>query len=259
MATQSRKAQRHTLILEALVLNPSLRVHQLAQTLDVSAETVRRDLDELDESGKINRTYGGAVRTQRFEPALSERLQLKVRERQAIARRAAELLENLDALLIGGGSTTLHFARAIRDVEHPMTVITPAYGVAQELAHNPYFEVLCLPGIFDGREGLVCGPEAIKAIERFQVPVAVLGASGVHPDGISEAMLSAGQVYQAIMANSDRVFVLADASKFNKRALMLLGQWQAKHTLVTDTAPPGELQSAITAAGAVVEVAVVEP
>lgn len=254
MATPSRKTQRQNQILEALVLNPSLRVHQLAEALDVSTETVRRDLAELDDGGKINRTYGGAVRTQRFEPALSERLLLKVNERQAIARRALEMLGNYDALLIGGGSTTLHFARAIRHLEHPMTVITPAYGVAQELSHNPFFEVFCLPGTFEGREGLVYGPETIKAIERFQAPVAVLGASGVNREGISEALLSAAQVYQAIIANSDQVFVLADDSKFNKRALTLLSSWNEKHTLLTNEQPTGELQSAITDGGAQLEV-----
>jgi len=159
VAIPSRKTQRQNQILEKLVLNPSLRVHQLAEALEVSTETVRRDLAELDEGGKINRTYGGAVRTQRFEPALSERLQLKVNERQAIARRALEMLGNYETLLIGGGATTLHFARAIRQLQHPMTVITPAYGVAQELSHNPFFEVFCLPGTFEGREGLVCGPD----------------------------------------------------------------------------------------------------
>ncbi|TAM33707.1 MAG: DeoR/GlpR transcriptional regulator [Burkholderiaceae bacterium] len=239
-------------------MNPSLRVHQLAEALDVSTETVRRDLAELGESGKINRTYGGAVRMQKFEPALSERLLLKVQEREAIARMAVERLGNFDALLIGGGATTLHFARAIRKLEHPMTVITPAYGVAQELSHNPYLEVLCLPGIFHGKEGLVCGPEAIKAIERFHVPVAVLGASGVSREGISEALLSAGQVYQAIMANSDQVFILADSSKFNKRALTLLSSWKSNITLITERPPTDELQSAISESGASVAIAVLE-
>jgi len=254
VAIPSRKTQRQNQILEKLVLNPSLRVHQLAEALEVSTETVRRDLAELDEGGKINRTYGGAVRTQRFEPALSERLQLKVNERQAIARRALEMLGNYETLLIGGGATTLHFARAIRQLQHPMTVITPAYGVAQELSHNPFFEVFCLPGTFEGREGLVCGPQTIKALERFQVPVAVLGASGVNREGISEALLSAGQVYQAMTAIADQVFVLADSSKFNKRALTLFSPWSKKHTLLTNEQPAGELRSAMTDGGAHAEV-----
>ncbi|ABM56451.1 DeoR/GlpR family DNA-binding transcription regulator [Verminephrobacter eiseniae] len=258
MATQSRKSRRQEQILETLLLNPTQRVHQLAQTLRVSAETVRRDLAELAEGGKLSRTYGGALRTQQFEPALSERLLLKVRERQAIARQAAQRLGNMDVLMIGGGATTLHFARAIRRLNHPMTVITPAYSVAQELSRNPCFEVMCLPGIFEGKEGLVCGPEAIKAIERFHVPVAVLGASGVSREGVSEALLSAGQVYQAIMANSDQVFVLADGSKFNKRALTLLGTWQSNITLVTDVQPSGELQTAISQGRVLVEVATLE-
>ena len=77
---QSKKARRQSNILDVLQLDPAKRVTELANELDVSAETVRRDLAELDASGRIKRTYGGAVRIAQFEPALSERLKLHVAE-----------------------------------------------------------------------------------------------------------------------------------------------------------------------------------
>jgi len=255
MARQLRKSQRQEKILAALHLNPSLRVHQLSDTLAVSAETVRRDLAELDESGKIKRTYGGAVRAQEFEPALSERLMLNVRERQAIAERTVGLLRGVEAMLIGGGSTTLHFAKALSATEQPLTVITPAYNVAVELSRNPRIEVICLPGTFDGHEGLVHGPSTISALARFHLPIAVIGASGLHRAGISEAMPGAAEVYQAIITNADRVFIVADSSKFNKRALNLLSDWQDNFTLVTDAEPEGELRAALQDRGARIEIA----
>ena len=85
--TKSRKELRHDRILAAFGANPALRVNRLAEELDVSTETIRRDLAELDRIGRLSRTYGGAVSTgSRFEPALNERLGLHVAERQAIAR-----------------------------------------------------------------------------------------------------------------------------------------------------------------------------
>lgn len=255
MASQLRKSQRQEKILAALHLNPSLRVHQLSEALGVSAETVRRDLAELDDSGKIKRTYGGAVRAQEFEPALSERLMLHVGERQAIAERTVGLLRGVEAMLIGGGSTTLHFAKALSATEQALTVITPAYNVAVELSRNPRIEVICLPGNFDGHEGLVHGPSTISAVAGFHLPVAVIGVSGLHRGGISEAMPGAAEVYRAIISNADRVFIVADSSKFNKRALTLLSDWQDNFTLVTDAEPDGELRAALQDRGARIEIA----
>lgn len=255
MARQLRKSQRQEKILAALHFNPSLRVQQLSNELSVSAETVRRDLAELDDSGKIKRTYGGAVRTQEFEPALSERLMLHVHERQAIAERAVGLLHGVEAMLIGGGSTTLYFAKALGATDQTLTVITPAYNVAMELSRNPRIQVICLPGTFDGHEGLVHGPSTISAVARFHLPVAVIGVSGLHRMGISEAMPSAAEVYQAIINNADRVFIVADSSKFNKRALTLLSEWRENFTLVTDTEPDGELGAALRDRGARIEIA----
>jgi len=255
MARQLRKSQRQERILAALHLNPSLRVHQLSDALSVSAETIRRDLAELDDCGKIKRTYGGAVRTQEFEPALAERLMLNVRERQAIAERTVGMLRGVEAMLIGGGSTTLHFAKALSATEHGLTVITPAYHIAMELSRNPRIEVICLPGTFDGHEGLVHGPSTISALARFHLPIAVIGASGLHGAGISEAMPGAAEVYQAMITNADQVFIVADSSKFNKRALNLVSHWKDNFTLVTDAKPEEELGAALQGSSTSIKIA----
>lgn len=255
MARPSRKTARQDQILASLNVDPAMRVQELAVRLDVSTETVRRDLNDLELSGEIKRTYGGAVRAKRFEPLLTDRLVQQVPQRQSIARCAAERLKGIDTLLIGGGATTFHFARELVEVTYPLTVITPSYGVAVELSRNSLIEVLCLPGIFDGREGLVCGLETVSAIGRYRVPAAVIGASGIAADGISEAMHGPSQIYKAMIETAGNVFVLADGSKFNKRALVLLSAWAPKFTLVTDVAPTGDLLSSLEGGGVQVVIA----
>jgi DNA-binding transcriptional regulator YhcF (GntR family) len=105
------KSERQARIVSELRAAPALRVNDLADRLDVSTETVRRDFTELEERGLINRTYGGAMRPMSLEPALAEREQLMVAERERIASCAVQLVEDNDILMIGGGATTLHFAR----------------------------------------------------------------------------------------------------------------------------------------------------
>ncbi len=242
----SRKEQRHERILASLGANPALRVNQLADELSVSTETIRRDLTELQQVGRISRTYGGAVSaSNRFEPVLNERMGLHVAERRAIARHAALLYAREEALILGGGATMLHFARALREVAHRMTVITPSYPVAAELSQNPAIEVMALPGLFEPQEHIVYGPETLRAIARYAVPRAILGASGVNEAGISEALLNAGEIYSAIMQHADHSVILADQSKFDKRALVLLEGWSADMTLISDQPPRGALASSL--------------
>lgn len=249
-STRSRKELRHVQILAAFDDNPALRVNQLAEDLGVSTETIRRDLAELDHIGRLSRTYGGAVSAnKRFEPALNERLRLHVHERQAIAQAAVARVQGAETMVLGGGATMLAFARGLRATRHRITVITPAYPVAVELATNPLIEVVLLPGIFESQEHLVCGPETIRALERYRAEVAIIGASGLDPSGVSEAMLAAGEIYAAMLAHADHGVVLADHSKFGKRALFLLQGWTPALSLFTDQPPAGALAAALREGG----------
>lgn len=249
--TKSRKELRQGSILAALEGNPALRVNQLAESLAVSTETIRRDLAELDQAGRLSRTYGGAVvASNRFEPLLNDRLLLKVPERRAIARRALEEIADEEALLLGGGATMLQFARALRGIDRRLTVITPAWAIALELSSNPLIEIVLLPGTLEAQERIVCGPDTIRALERYRAPVVLMGASGVSGEGVSEAMLGAGEVYAAMLRSAERSFILADHGKFDKRALVLLTPWHDAMTLVTDREPEGALLAAIRKGGA---------
>ncbi|RWI48954.1 MAG: DeoR/GlpR transcriptional regulator [Mesorhizobium sp.] len=253
---KSRKGIRRDNILAALERNPALRVVQIAEELGVSTETVRRDLTVLESTGRLSRTYGGAVKnTSRFEPALNERLSLKVSERRAIAMAAVSRYATEDALLLGGGATMLQFARALREVQRRITVVTPAYPIAVELAQNPMIEIIMLPGIFEPQEHMTVGPDTSREMDRYKVRTAIIGASGLSAEGVSEALLRAGEVYGAMIEKSEQAVVLADSDKFDKRALVLLTDWNATTTLITDVAPQGALRTALELGGTKVIVA----
>mgnify|MGYP002721222638 FL=1 len=98
---RQEKRDRQAKILDALGRAPSLRVAELALPLQVSTETIRRDLDELTEAGLLNRTYGGAVRPQGSEPAIAERKLINLQERRRIAQAATRLVGDARSLLLG--------------------------------------------------------------------------------------------------------------------------------------------------------------
>ena len=251
---ETKKSRRQDGILAALERNPTIRVKTLADDLCVSTETVRRDLAELDSSGRIQRTYGGAVKTNLFEPALSERLKVKVKQRERIAKHAVLLLGDVDCIFIGGGATTLHFARALQSINRRITVLTASFSVAIELSTNPLIEVMSLPGIVEPTEGLVYGPDTLKFISQYRPRIAVMGASAIDADGVSEALLNAAQVYQAMIDNSEKVIFIADSDKFGQRALQIVAEWGPNKTLVTDQVPENELQTAIEKSGCDIQI-----
>ena len=246
LKNQSKKTRRQTKILDTLKLDPTKRVHELARDLEVSSETIRRDLAELDAEGSIRRTYGGAVRAGTYEPALAERLKLFIRERERIAKRTVELLEGVENLYIGGGATTLHFARTLRSVERHMTILTASFEIALELAGNPLLDVISLPGNVELQEGLVHGPETLRFIEQYNVEATVIGASAADEIGVSEALPSAADVYSAMIRQAERTFVVADSSKIGKTSLKRVLKWDGDTVLVTDTAPPEDFTKAVS-------------
>jgi DeoR/GlpR family transcriptional regulator of sugar metabolism len=244
------KSDRHSRIVAELRALPSLRVNELAALLNVSTETVRRDLAELDERGLINRTYGGAMRPVAFEPALAEREKLMVEERERIAIAALKLVEANDILMIGGGATTLTFARRLAAERDHVTIITHSFSIAMALASNPFHKVLMLPGQYDAREGLIHGPDTIDALQKYRAHRAVLGASGLTAEGPNDANVGPGLIYGAMVRRATRTTILADHSKFERPSLSVYANWSPAMELVTDAAPEGELAAALAAAHA---------
>ena len=244
------KSDRQSRIVSELRAAPALRVNELALMLNVSTETVRRDLAELDERGLINRTYGGAMRPVAFEPALAEREKLLVEERERIAAAAVQLVEPDDILMIGGGATTTIFARRLAAERDHLTVITHAFSVAVALASNPFHKVLMLPGQYDSREGLIHGPDTIDALQKYRAGKAFLGASGLTPEGPNDAGVGPGLIYGAMMRRAAGSVILADHSKFGRPSLTVYGPWSPAVTLVSDSSPDGELGDAMRNSGA---------
>jgi DeoR/GlpR family transcriptional regulator of sugar metabolism len=244
------KSDRQMRIVAELRAAPALRVNELADRLAVSTETVRRDFTELEERGLINRTYGGATRPISLEPAVTERELMMLQERDRIATRAVSLIDNNDILMIGGGATTLHFARRLAAERNHLTIITHAFSIAAVLASNPLHKVLMLPGQYDGREGLITGPDTIDALQKYRASKAVLGASGITSEGASDAGIGPGLIYGAMMRRSAETLIVADHSKIGRSSLAVYGEWSDAVSLVTDMALPPDLQAHLIATGA---------
>jgi DeoR/GlpR family transcriptional regulator of sugar metabolism len=250
------KRDRHERILAELRASATLRASDLALALGVSTETIRRDLAELGAGGLIARTYGGAAaRPFAFEPSVSRRHALLVEERTRIAELAAGLIEPGQVVMIDAGSTTLHFARRLVARGRDLTVVTNCLGVARALGAGPGITVLVCPGRYDAREGSLCGPDAVAHLRRFNANWAVIGASGLTPDGPSEVLPDSAAIKRVMLQRAERSLLLVDHTKYGRLALEVVCPLARIRHLVSDAPPTGELADELARAGVDVRIA----
>ena len=243
------KSQRHEEIIARLNGAPAIRASELAALLEVSGETIRRDLVELDEKGLISRTYGGALRPFALEPEINERSRTMPEERKAIGARLASMIAPNEVLMIGAGATTQHVALQLSMGVGGFTAITHDFNIARTLARNPTISVLFCPGRYHPNEGYVYGAQTIASINSYEANRAIVGATGFSERGINDANDEAGAIYSAMVKRAAEAIVVADNSKFDQRALIVYAQWHEITKLVTDVRPTGRLEDAIESAG----------
>jgi DeoR/GlpR family transcriptional regulator of sugar metabolism len=233
-------AQRQQLILQELQSAGTVRVAVLAEILGVSEMTVRRDIDALDAGGLLLRVHGGAARTDTFsalEPAFASKSTRELAAKAAIAAEAVRLIEPGMTLLISGGTTTFELARILpRDLG--LTVATNSIMVANSLAagsgSDGGIRTLVLGGERTPSEALV-GPLAAQAVRMVNADLCFMGVHGMDLQaGITSPNLLEAELNAAMIDASQKLIVLADATKYGLVGLACIAPVSAVDTLITD-------------------------
>ena len=248
-SAKDKDARQQRLILE-LKGNHTIRISEMAREFGVSTETIRRDLEELDRTGKVARTYGGAVaKMPMLEPGWNERHMQMRGERAAIGQRTAALVKSGDVLMIDAGSTVQHLADALVTLPVEITVVTNGVTVATTLAANPSISVMLCPGVYQPRDGCALGTETVDFIGRFNATMAIVGASGLTTDGPSDASAGLAAVKRAMFARSRQRLLIADHGKFDQSHLSTVCPLSELTMVVVDQPPSGPLDMALRQAG----------
>ncbi|MEO8137523.1 MAG: DeoR/GlpR family DNA-binding transcription regulator [Betaproteobacteria bacterium] len=240
---------RHAQILAMLRRDGIVRIATLAKAFDVTTETARRDLDEMAESGALQRTYGGgAMRSLIDEPGIAMRGLVHAPERNRISAAAVELVQSGDALMIDAGSTTSMFAAALAARNMHLTVVTNCLPVANALGAADRCRVILCPGDYAPREAGVFGTETVAFLRRFQANKTFIGAGGITADGFTDADSRACAVKRAMLERADRAILLVDSSKFDVVQFERIGPLAGVDDIVTDAALARRLAAALRSA-----------
>ena len=248
---------RQLLLLEEVRARKSATVEQLADTLGVTLQTVRRDVQRLAESGLLTRFHGGVrVPSSTVENlAHTQRETLHAEGKARIARAVAEQVPNDCSLILNIGTTTEAIAKALLH-HRGLRVITNNLNVAAILSGNPECEVIVAGGVVRARDRGIVGEAAVDFIRQFKVDIALIGISGIEPDGsLRDFDYREVKVAQTIIAQSREVWLAADHSKFNRPAMVQLATLGQIGRLFTDAPPPEPFPALLQDAGVICTVA----
>jgi DeoR/GlpR family transcriptional regulator of sugar metabolism len=249
-------AHRHQEILNEISTKGSVKVSEIAARLSVTEETIRRDLDKLESTGKVRREHGGAVaiETADHEMPYWQRELIRAGEKTAIAARAATLVQAGDTIVLDASSTAWFLAKQLPDV--PLTVLTNSSQVAVALSRRSQIKVVCVGGQLSPASLSFIGPLTEEMLLRYRANKAFLSCGGVELDrGLSDTNELQARVRQHMIRISERCILMADHSKFGKPALAVVAPLRSMHTVITDAETPAPTLAALRKLGVEVMVA----
>lgn len=227
---------RRQKILNQLELEGKVQVHLLSEQLDVSAETIRRDLDRLEKEGKLRKVYGGAVKTrsEQIEPSFLSRSQMRTDEKAAIGKLAASLVKDGETILLDNGTTTIEVMRYLKDRPN-VTVIThsvPILNLAMEIFQG---KIIFIGGDMNRTKQASTGPLTEMLLDQFKVNKAFISAGGISlTDGITDYDLEEAFISRKMLERAEEGIVLADHSKIGVTTFAKLAKLEDISMIITD-------------------------
>ena len=226
--------ERRQRVLDLVSERGFVALTDLAQTIDVSESTLRRDLDYWHKQGLLRRTHGGAmyVGDAATLPALEERSSSQLDEKKLIARAAVSRIQDGDTILLDGGTTTLEAARLL--VGRSVQIVTNSLPIASLFAASRETDLVILGGYVYPKTGVALGPLTVRMMEDIHVHQLLMSVGGITSKGLFNSNLLLVETERQMMRCADEVVVLADHTKIGRQALAYLCNLTDIDTLIVD-------------------------
>jgi DeoR/GlpR family transcriptional regulator of sugar metabolism len=229
--------ERHKRILDLLEAEGEIKVEHLADRLNVSQVTTRKDLDILETQGLVERIHGSAIFSQRtrFHVAFLEELQTQANAKKLIAQAAVEYIKEGDSIILDAGTTTFWLAQALAGKFKSLLVITNSLPAAFELSKAGY-KILLIGGEVLNHSLALTGPITVNNLKSYHVDRAFLGTSGISlSHGYSTADANDADVKEQMIRAAEKTYILSDSSKFERNCLVSFADFSDIHLTITDS------------------------
>lgn len=231
-----------------------VEVSELATRFNVTTETIRRDLSELQEQRLVRRVHGGAVawETTKFEPLLVVRNDQQHDEKRRIAKLAIDELPDTGTIIIDSGSTLARFAEAV-PADTEVRVVTNSLPIAQTLAEHDNVDVVVIGGKVRKNTMAMVDADSVAALQRLSVDTLFISTDGLSADmGLTTPYRQEASLKQAMINSARRVVALVDDSKFGKDQFVRFAEWSDIDVLITTLNADSETIAAIESMGTTV-------
>lgn len=229
-------AERRERILSNLRQRGKVVVSELSATLNVSIDTIRRDLRELGEAGLLQRVHGGALPALSISTRFAVRLQQPSAAKVALGKAAAQMVRDDQVIVLDGGTTTLQIARNLPK-SLQATIMTNSIPIASALAEYPSVEVFLVGGQLFKHSPVTVGADAQKEFQRVRADICFLGVRSLHPEhGVSAAYRAEAEVKRAMVDCAAEVVAVATVEKLGTVSPYIVAPLGDLTCLVTENA-----------------------
>jgi len=232
ISTSERRNEIGHLVLE----KGRITVKDLSKMYNVSAVTIRNDLNFLREKGILCRSYGMALRgdTVSFDKAIREKEKIHEEEKKRIGKTAATYINDGDSIVIDSGTTTMEVARNIHGKKN-LTVMTNAINIATELAGIPSIKLMLTGGILRETSFSLIGPQAEEILKEFYFDKVFLGVDGFDLEyGLTTSNVLEARLNRLMVERADKAIAVLDSSKFARRSLSFIVEPKDIDIIITD-------------------------
>jgi DeoR/GlpR family transcriptional regulator of sugar metabolism len=234
------KVERQSVILDELRYHNKVVSSKLCEILNVSEDTIRRDLSELEQKGQLKKVHGGAI-TLSFIPSFKKREVQEIQTKHIIAKKALDLIKDNQVLIIDGGTSNLQLVNLIpHDVR--LTIFTNSIPVASKLCEYPNIDGVLLGGNILRKGYSIIGHQAIESLKEVNADMCFLGITSVDiVAGMTEANRSETTIKKAMINSSAKVVSMVISNKINTRQPFKVCDITCMDVMVTDLDPDDEL------------------
>lgn len=229
--------ERARYIMEKLEKNKVVMVGELSKEMEVSEETIRKDLEKLEKREQICRVHGGAYLKEGYgnETSVNVREQLYQEEKTALGRQCVKFIEKNETIILDCSTTARYIAMAILEAGLKVTVITNSLSTAYELSKSPQIKVLMLGGELDRNTGSFNGSLVLETLERYHADKVFLSSAGISLEaGITDYRQEEADVRRKMIRQADRCFFVADRTKISRHAAFIVGSLENLQELIVE-------------------------
>ncbi len=236
------KTDRTNQILEVLTREKKIEVADLAEKIGVSRVTIRKDLDELEKKGIIQRERGYALL--KSENDLNNRIAYHYEQKQVIARRAVDFIRDGDTLMIENGSCCALLAEALAQTRKNLTIITNSAFIADYIRGSSGFQILLLGGIYQQDSQVMVGPLVNDCVKNFYVDYFFIGTDGYSSRrGFTNRDQLRAQAVRDMARQAEHVIILTESEKFERKGVVPLNLGSQITAVVTDDRLPDPVKA----------------